>query len=151
MNAHDLHILRLLESDGRMSFSELANQVGMSKTPCWNKVKELQKQGVIQGYKAIINPLAVGLEIVAIVHVVVRFDESSAFEEAIHLHRNIVSCEAVTGDFDYVLKVFAPNIAELDQLLRKEISRIPGVARFSTAIATRTIKSDAPLSDMLSY
>lgn len=146
MDDVDLSILRFLEKDARISFSELADKVGLSKTPCWNRVKELQKKGVIKGYTAILDEHALGLEIDALVHVVVNFALSQEFEDAVQLHPNILTCYAVTGEYDYMLKVIAPSISEIDKVLRKELSSIPGVERFSTAIATRTIKSNTPLS-----
>lgn len=149
MNKIDIQILRLLEADGRISFSELAQAVGLSKTPCWNRVKELKRAGIIKGYTATLDEHALGLEIHALVHVVVNFALSQEFEDAVNLHKNILTCYAVTGDYDYMLKVIAPSIADIDKVLRKELSSIPGVERFSTAIATRTIKNHTSLSMLI--
>lgn len=140
LSSQDKHILSLLEQSGRMSFSELAQQVGLSKTPCWNRVKVLQKQGLIRGYSAQLSSEKLGLEIRAFVHVIVNFDASDKFEYAVHKHQNILRCEAVTGDFDYLLEVVAANMQRLDVLLRQELSKLPGVARFSTSISTREVK-----------
>lgn len=140
LSAQDKHILSLLEQSGRMSFSELALQVGLSKTPCWNRVKALKKQGLIKGYTAQLDSEKLGLEIRAFVHVIVNFEHSDKFEQAVENHQNILRCEAVTGDFDYLLEVVAANMQRLDILLRQELSKLPGVARFSTSIATRGVK-----------
>jgi Lrp/AsnC family leucine-responsive transcriptional regulator len=140
LSKQDKQILRLLEHNGRISFAELAIEVGLSKTPCWNRVKALEKAGFIKSYAACLDATALGLEIRAFVHVVVNFDESEAFEDAVNDHTHILRCEAVTGDFDYLLEVAAQNMPRLDKLLRKELSKLPGIARFSTSIATREVK-----------
>lgn len=149
MDKLDLQIIRELESDGRISFASLASRVGLSKTPCWNRVKELQKRGVIKGFKTVLDQHALGLGIQAIVHVVVNFNQSNEFEKAIDDHKHVLDCFAVTGDFDYVLRVIATDVSHLDKLLRRELCKVPGVERFSTAIATRTIKDEAKLSDIV--
>jgi Lrp/AsnC family leucine-responsive transcriptional regulator len=136
----DLHIIRLLEEDGRQSFSLLGEKIGLSKTPCWNRVNRLQTAGVIEGYGARINPEKLGLEVRAIVQVIVEFADYKAFEQAVNKHRSIYWCQAITGEFDYIMEVLADNIAELDSLLREELSGLPGVHRFTTSISTRVIK-----------
>ncbi|MFC4699231.1 Lrp/AsnC family transcriptional regulator [Glaciecola siphonariae] len=140
LSEQDKRILRLLEQDGRMSFAELASTVGLSKTPCWNRVKALQKQGFIKGYRAQLDGSLLGLEIRAFVHVIVNFNESAQFEASVNANDNILRCEAVTGDFDYLLEVAAPDMPRFDVLLRHELSKLPGVMRFSTSISTREIK-----------
>jgi Lrp/AsnC family transcriptional regulator, leucine-responsive regulatory protein len=145
----DLKILQALEQDGRMSFASLADSIGLSKTPCWNRVNELQQRGCIAGYSANISALKIGLQVRALVHVVVDFSQYQAFEQAIIAHPNVRSCHAVTGDYDYVLEVLATDIASFDLLLRKQLSQIPGVERFNSAISTRLVKTDAPYTAML--
>jgi Lrp/AsnC family leucine-responsive transcriptional regulator len=140
LNSQDKQILAALEQSGRMSFSMLAQEVGLSKTPCWNKVKSFQESGLIKGYSANLNHQHLGLEIRAFVHVIVNFEQSLEFEKAVGEHQNILRCEAVTGDFDYLLEVLAKNMQRLDVLLRQELSKLPGVTRFSTSISTREIK-----------
>jgi len=137
----DLHIIRLLEEDGRQSFSLLGEKVGLSKTPCWNRVNRLQNAGVIEGYGARINPHKLGLEVRALVQVIVEFADYKAFEQAVNKHRSINWCQAITGEFDYIMHVLADNIGELDSLLREELSGLPGVHRFTTSISTRVIKA----------
>ena len=140
MDSIDLKILAALEGEGRISFTVLGEQVGLSKTPCWSRVKELEASGAIEGYSARISPQALGLGIRALVHVVVSFDRYQAFEDAIIQHRAIRCCHAVTGEYDYVLEVLAPDMSALDDLLRLELSSLPGVSRFNTSITTRMIK-----------
>ncbi|GAB5381402.1 MAG: Lrp/AsnC ligand binding domain-containing protein [Aliiglaciecola sp.] len=149
MDNNDKKIIAALEVDGRMSFALLGEKVGVSKTPCWNRVKNLQDNGVICGYSALIDPTAIGLNIRALVHVVVDFGQYQAFEKGINQHCAIRSCHAVTGEFDYVLEILARDVDHFDQLLRGELSRLPGVMRFNTSISTRMVKQNGRYSDML--
>jgi Lrp/AsnC family leucine-responsive transcriptional regulator len=123
----------------------------LSKSPCWNRVKELEDSGTIEKYTAVINPAALGLTVRAIVQVVVSFDGYEAFEHAILEHKSVHTCQAVTGEFDYILEVYATSIETLDELLRTELSRLPGVQRFNTSIAMRQIKANTPITLMTGY
>lgn len=145
----ELAILKNLEADGRLSFAVLGERLGISKTPCWNKVQDLQNSGVIEAYSARINPGKLGLTIRALVHVVVNFSHYKEFEQAIVAHPNARSCHAVTGEYDYVLEILARDIQEFDQLLRENLSQLPGVERFNTSISTRMVKQDGPYTQML--
>lgn len=148
MDGTDKKIVSILEQDGRISFAALGEAVGLSKTPCWNRVRELEASGVIEGYGARVAPEALGLDVRALVHVVVGFDRYEAFEAAIFAHPSVRRCHAVTGEYDYVLEVLAPDMRSLDELLRTNLSRLPGVQRFNTSITTRMIKEATSCSDM---
>lgn len=149
MEKRDFQILARLEQDGRISFATLGESIGLSKTPCWNRVKQLTEAGVIKGYRADVDPIAIGLTIRALVHVIVDFNQYQAFEAAILAHSSVRSCHAVTGEFDYVLEILARDIHDFDQLLRAQLSRLPGVQRFNTAISTRAVKSNGHYCAML--
>ncbi|MDC0602239.1 Lrp/AsnC family transcriptional regulator [Aliiglaciecola sp.] len=149
MNFKDKQIIQQLEQDGRLSFATLGESIGLSKTPCWNRVKALQAKNVITGFQAQINPLALGLNIRALVHVVIDFEKHQNFEAAIIAHPSVRSCHAVTGEFDYVLEILAKDISDFDELLRVEMSRLPGVMRFNTSISTRMVKQQSGYSEMV--
>lgn len=149
MNSVDVKILTALEHDGRISFTSLGEKIGLSKTPCWTRVKELEASGAIEGYSARVSPEVLGLGIRALVHVVVSFDQYQSFEKAIIKHPAVRCCHAVTGEYDYVLEVLAPDMSALDDLLRQELSRLPGVSRFNTSITTRMIKEAGSYSSMI--
>ncbi|MCV2886208.1 Lrp/AsnC family transcriptional regulator [Aestuariibacter sp. AA17] len=149
MDNLDKHILAELESDGRQSFSQLGDKVGLSKTPCWNRVKAMQKQGKITQFAAVLSPESLGLNIHALVHAVVDFSQYQAFEAAIIQHPSVRACHAVTGDFDYVLEIHAKDIDDFDTLLRADLSTLPGVQRFKTSISTRMVKANGPYTQML--
>jgi Lrp/AsnC family leucine-responsive transcriptional regulator len=143
----DREIVTALEADARLSFAALADMVGISKSPCWKRVQALEAARVIQGYRATIDPDAVGLHTTAFVRVIVRFDKHLAFENAVRAHPMIMACHVTVGDADYQLQVLARDMSDLDELLRAELWRLPGVERFVTTIAMREIKGAAAVSE----
>lgn len=146
MDRFDLAILSELERDGRIGFSELGERVGLSKTPCWKRVQALEQAGVIQGYKAQLDPAALGVGLNAFVQVMIAFDQRRAFEVGVVGHPAVLACYTTAGDGDYLLHVVAEGVAGLDALLREDLSLLPGVQRFSTTICLTAIKEQGPLT-----
>ena len=144
-------ILSALEKDARLSFSELGTQVGLSKTPAWARVRDLEQRGLISGYHAEISPSGLGLEIHAFVHVTIRSVASEAFEVAVNAHPAVLECYTTAGDADYVLHVLVASASSLDALLRFELSRMPGVESISTTVALKTIKQRGFIMDCARY
>jgi Lrp/AsnC family leucine-responsive transcriptional regulator len=144
-------LLAALEKDARLSFSELGSRVGLSKTPAWARVRDLEKRGLISGYHAEISPSALGLEIHAFVHVKIRSVASDAFESAVRSHPAVLECYTTAGDADYLLHVLVPSASSLDALLRFELSRLPGVESISTTVALKTIKPRGFVMDCARY
>lgn len=140
-------LLRALENDARLSFAELGEKVGLSKTPCWSRVQELEKLGVIKGYRAEIDPASLGLQIHAFVQATIDSTKHTEFEAAIQRHPSVLQCFATAGDGDYLIQVLVPGIADLDALLRTEISRLPGVQRIVTTVCVKTIKHRTSIVD----
>jgi Lrp/AsnC family leucine-responsive transcriptional regulator len=141
MDRTDWQILAALEDDGRMSYAALAEQVGLSKTPCWTRVQALEQKGLIQGYRAIVDRRALGLTLTAFVEVRVEFGASERFEEAVRAHPAILECHTTTGQADYLIQIVTRDVESLDSLLREELSRLPGVQRFATTVCMKPIKS----------
>jgi Lrp/AsnC family leucine-responsive transcriptional regulator len=147
----DLKILRALEADGRQSFAELADAIGLSKTPCWTRVQVLEKSGAIRGYRANVSPQALGLKVTAYVQVMIDAAKRDLFEEAVLLHPAIIECSTIAGEADYILKIYCSDVDGLDELLRRGISRIPGVQRTTTMICLKTIKDGGAVSAVGDY
>jgi Lrp/AsnC family transcriptional regulator, leucine-responsive regulatory protein len=133
-------ILRLLEEDGRLSYAELGEKVGLSKSPCWSRVRELERRGVIRRYRAEIDAAAVGLELHAFVQVTISSAKHTEFEGAVNRHPSVLECFTTAGQADYLLHVLVRGIGELDELLRAQISGLPGVQRLETTVCMKTIK-----------
>src|SRR3546814_9326525 len=92
MDKLDWKIVAALERDGRQSYSDLGEQVGLSKSPCWSRVKNLEESGVIDGYAASLDPIAIGLAVQSFVEVQTRFDATIEFEAAVLAHPAVVEC-----------------------------------------------------------
>ena len=136
----DLSILRILEADARISFAALAERVGLSKSPCWSRVQALEKQGVITGYRAQVDAKAVGKGLTVFALATVEFAKAEAFEAAVMRHPSITDCHSTAGAGDYLLRIVAADVEDLDQLLRKDLSRLPGVQRYTTTVCMKAIK-----------
>jgi Lrp/AsnC family leucine-responsive transcriptional regulator len=138
-------ILRILEKDGRLSFNSLAEQIGLSKTPTWARVQALERDHVITGYRAEIDPASVGLDLHAFVQVTITATRHADFEAAVVRHPSIIECYTTAGQGDYLLHVLVTGIAALDEMLRVDIARMPGVQRQTTTIGMKTIKRGASI------
>jgi len=145
----DRDIVRLLEDDARMSFAELGQQVGLSKTPCWQRVRELERRGLIRGYRAELDAESLGLRVHAFVHVTINAARHAEFEAAAANHPAVLQCFTTAGQADYLMHVLVAEIAQLDQLLRMEIRRMPGVQKLETTVCMKTIKQRAALTGCL--
>ena len=146
MDKIDREIVRLLEDDARVSFAELGQQVGLSKTPCWQRVRELERQGLIRGYRTELDAESLGLRVHAFVHVTINAARHTEFEAAAASHTCVLQCFTTAGQADYLMHVLVGDITQLDQLLRMEIRRMPGVQKLETTVCMKTIKARAPLS-----
>lgn len=151
MNSIDRKIIRLLEENARISFAELAEQVGLSKTPCWKRVKALEEAGYVRGYTTSFDPAKLGFGIEAFVQVTIQSESYEAFEAAVLRHPLVRRCHATTGEGDYLLQILAVDMAALDSLLRQEITRLPGVRRTVTAMVTREIKGEFSMATALQH
>lgn len=147
MDKLDWKIAAALEQDGRQSFAELGERVGLSKSPCWTRVKNLEEQGIIEGYGARLAPSALGLAVQSFVEVQIRFDSHAEFEAAVFAHPGVVECHTTAGESDYLLKIFSRSAEHLDDLLRHNLSKLPGVQRLKTLICLKTIKRDGRLAE----
>ena len=147
----DKKIIAALQTEGRLPIVDLADRVGLSATPCQRRVKRLEEEGVITRYAALISPAAMGYGLQALVEV--TLDDHSektveAFEAAIRARPEVVACYAVTGDMDFLLHVFAPDLANFSDFAMKALLRMPGVKGSRSSFIMQAVKSDlawAPL------
>ena len=143
LDRFDTAILRELSADGRLPVTELARRVGLTKTPTQARVKRLEDAGVIQGYRAILSPIRMGLAHVAFVEV--RLSDTreaalQAFNRAVRAVPEIEECHMMASSFDYLLKVRTRDIAAYRRVLGEKISALPHVAQTSTFVAMETVK-----------
>ncbi len=141
----DRRILKYLQRDGRISNQDLAEASAMSASACWRRVRALQESGIIQGYAAIVNPEACGLEFHAILHVVLTRHEPGVqkhFVQAMAGRAEILDCFSTTGDADYHLRIRCPNKEAYNAFLEDFMFRIPGIATVRTNLVLREIKHE---------
>jgi Lrp/AsnC family leucine-responsive transcriptional regulator len=141
----DKKIIAALQAEGRLPIVDLADRVGLSATPCQRRVKRLEEAGVITRYAALISPAAMGYGLQALVEV--TLDDHSektveAFEAAIRARPEVVACYAVTGDMDFLLHIFAPDLANFSDFALKALLRMPGVKGSRSSFIMQAVKSD---------
>jgi len=146
LNPVDFGLLESLERNGRQSFATLAAEHGLSKTSCWSRVQAMEEAGVIRGYRAEIDPAALGLSVVAHIQVAIDASQRDAFEAAVMDDPAILECHSIAGEADYLFKIACRDVEALDGLLRDQLTLLPGVTRTHTTISLKVIKPPAPLA-----
>ena len=147
----DKHILRLMQANGRISNLELADQVGLSPTPCSRRVKRLEESGLITGHVTLLDPQALGLNLTAIVGIAMDRhtpDRFELFEKAIVAMPEIIECSIVTGQTaDFLLKVVVRDMQHYEKFLLGNLTRLEGVTGVHSSFVLRNIvkKTALPL------
>ena len=138
----DRNILRLLQQNARISMTELAGQVGLSKTPVTQRVQNMEKNGLIAAYRAVLSPLELGLSHVTYMEVRLLDTKEAAlrkFNEAVKLIPEVEECYLIAGNFDYLIKVRSRDIAHFRTVLADKISALPHVASTSSFVAMEAV------------
>ncbi len=143
LDRYDRQILRQLQEDGRLSNQELADRIGLSPSPCLRRVRALEEAGIIAGYRALVNAKALGLSLMALIHISMdqhtpeRFD---GLEVAVRNIPEILECLLITGQAaDYQLKVVVRDMDSYQELLLNRITRIPGVTGVHSSFVLRRV------------
>jgi Lrp/AsnC family leucine-responsive transcriptional regulator len=143
LDRFDRLILAVLSREGRIPVTELAKEVGLSKSPCQVRMRRLQDEGYIQGFRAILNPAKLGLEHVAFVEVSLSDTTEkalTAFNAAVINVPEIEQCHMIAGGFDYLMKVRTRNIAAFRRVLGSTLSTLPYVRNTSTYVSMESVK-----------
>ncbi len=145
LDPFDRKILDVIALEGRISIADLAQRVGLSKSPVQARLRRLEAKGVIRGYRAVLDPAAMGREHVAFVEV--RLEDTreaalAAFNAAVRGIPEIEACHMIAGSFDYLLKVRTSGMAAYRAMLAEHISTLPHVAATSTYVAMQTVKEE---------
>jgi Lrp/AsnC family leucine-responsive transcriptional regulator len=138
----DRRIISALIEDGRMTVTDLAVAVGLSKTPCQVRLRRLLGLGVIKGFRAIVDPAKLGIDHVAFAEVKLSDTRDSAlaeFNRAVWKIPEVEECHMIAGSFDYLLKVRTPDIRRYRAVLGEKISSLPNVASTSTYVSMETV------------
>ncbi|MBV2360048.1 Lrp/AsnC ligand binding domain-containing protein [Thalassococcus sp. CAU 1522] len=145
LDRFDQAILRVLAEEGRISITELARRIGLSKSPTQARLRRLEDDGVIRGYRAILDPIRLGLDHVAFVEVKLtdtREAALEAFNRAVAKIAEIEQAHLIAGNFDYLLKVRTADMPSYRRVLAEKISTLPHVSSTSTYVAMQAVKDD---------
>jgi DNA-binding Lrp family transcriptional regulator len=142
MDRVDRSILTALQEDGRLTVTDLAARVGLSVSPCHRRLRELERSGVIRGYRALLDPEAVGLAFEALVFVTMRQADRTAlaaFEEAVVTLPNVLQAERLFGDPDYLLRVVSADLPAFQRLYDEQLAGLPGVQHLRSTLVMKHI------------
>ena len=148
LDRYDRLLLAELQRDSRQTVQQLATAVGLSSTPCWKRVKELEASGVIRRYTALVDREKVGLSLCVLAELnLTRHSEEDVreFERAVADCPQIVSCYATTGQADYVIKVLVPDIKQYEAFLHETAFKLPGVTHVRSSVVLKEVKAETRL------
>jgi Lrp/AsnC family transcriptional regulator, leucine-responsive regulatory protein len=148
MDAIDRRLLSLLQSDGRMSNVALAERVHLSPSPCLRRLKRFEDEGIVEGYRAVLNRPKVGLTVTLFVEIKVEGhtdERATALQRALAGLEEVVACHIVSGPADFLLEVVVTDLQHYERLLLGTILKLPGVADVRSNFAIRTVKANGPL------
>ncbi len=146
LDQFDKEILRIVSHNGRIPVADLARRIGLSKTPCQVRLKRLQEQKYIVGFRAVLNPQKLGQEHVAFTEVKLSDTREKAlaeFNSAVQSIPEIEQCHMIAGSFDYLVKIRTSDIKAYRKLLGETISMLPHVSNTSTFVAMQSVKDSA--------
>lgn len=152
LDTADRRLLALLQRDGRLTNAELAERVGLSQSACHRRVKQLEESGVIVGYTAVVDRKKLGLNLLAYVFVKLEQhaeNQLDAFARGVNAIDDVVSCHAISGSGDYLLKVAVADMDAFADVTLKKLVRLPGVKNSASNFVLATVKLEQgwPLGD----
>ncbi|MDX5363309.1 MAG: Lrp/AsnC family transcriptional regulator [Pseudazoarcus pumilus] len=143
LDRYDRAILEILQQDGRISNQDLADRIGLSPSPCLRRVRALEESGLITGYRAVLDPKALGLSLMALIHISMDKhtpERFANFEARIAEIHNIVECLLITGQqADYQLKAVVADMDDYQNLLLNRVTRIEGVTGVHSSFVMRRV------------
>lgn len=145
LDRYDKAILRVLASDGRISITDLAREIGLSKSPTQARLRRLERDGVISGYRALIDPIRLGLDHVSFVELSMidtREASLAEFNAAVLKIPEVEQVHLIAGNFDYLLKIRTQSMNDYRRVLAEQISSLPHVAKTSTYVAMEAVKEN---------
>lgn len=143
LDSYDHAILQILSSDGRISISELARKINLSKTPTQVRVKRLEAEGYIVGYRAMMDPIRLNMDHIVFIEVTLedtREGALNAFNQAVAKIGDVEQCHMIAGNFDYLLKVRTHSMPDYRKVLAEKISTLPHVSHTKTFVAMESVK-----------
>ena len=148
LNAKDIEILELLQSNSDRSSTEVAEKLNMSQSPCWRRINRLEQEGIIQKKVAILNRGALGMELVAFTSINLREASRQSmehFESEVSQMDEVIECYTITGAWDYMLKIVAKDIRHYEQFVWNRLLEIPMIGQIYSNISVTEIKNTTKL------
>ena len=149
LDKFDLKILEVMQRNSRSSLQEVSEQVGLSPTPCWNRIKRMENAGVIQRYTVKIDQAALGFSDTVIVQLTLESHTDRMIEDfgkAIEAIPEVLDAFLVSGDYDWIVRIVVRDTRDYERLLREVLYKIPGIRHSKSSFVLRTLKqSDIPL------
>ena len=139
----DAKILKLLQYDSRMSNAELSEKIGMSTSPCWRRVKQLENTQVIKGYGVLLDRKKIGLGVMVFIRVSIDSHsekEAKKFEEEVSALEHVVACYSIGGDADFLLQVVSPDLDTYAEFSMSIIRRLPGIKEMQSMFVLKELK-----------
>ena len=150
LDKFDVGILKVLQADARASLQDISKRVGLSPTPCWNRIRRMEADGVIQGYTVRIDPAAIGFTETVIVQVTLESHTDETlydFGKMLEQIPEVLEAYLVSGDYDYYIRIAVKDTRDYERLLRERLYRIPGIRHSKSSFVLRTLKESLiPLS-----
>lgn len=140
----DRQILQLLQANSRMTIKELANSLNLSTTPIFDRMKKLERTGIIDRYVAIVDPKSIGKKLVVFLHISIKEHDKASVEEfveAIVAFEVVLECHHVTGDADFILKLIFSDIEEYNRFVLDRLSILPNIGKIESRFSLSTRKS----------
>jgi Lrp/AsnC family leucine-responsive transcriptional regulator len=149
MDVIDRKILRALQQDARASLQQIGQTVGLSSSPCWERIRKMEQAGVIQGYTVRLDAQALGLHDTVLVQVTLDSHSDNTLEkfgETLAAIPEVIEAYLVSGEYDYLLRVAVKDTRDYERLLRERLYKIKGIRHSKSSFVLRTLKkSDLPL------
>jgi DNA-binding Lrp family transcriptional regulator len=145
----DHQILAELEENGRLTVTELAARINLSLSPCHRRLRELERTGAIRGYRAIVDPAAVGLGFQALVFASLHQADRetvATFEDALLTIPQVLQAQRLFGDPDYLLRVVAPDLPGFQRFYDEQLATLPGLRRLTSTIVMKDVVDHRPLT-----
>ena len=143
LNKTDIQILEHLQRDARVTNQDLADAIGLSASPTWRKVRKLEEDEVIQGYRAVLNRRKIGLNVMVFVRVTIDSHseaEARKFEAEVTALENVVSCYSIGGDADFLLQVVSADMDAYADFAMSVIRRLPGIKEMQSMFVLKEVK-----------
>ncbi|MGW4163405.1 Lrp/AsnC family transcriptional regulator [Streptomyces sp. NPDC004788] len=150
MDALDRKILTELQLDGRLTVTELAARVQLSVSPCHRRLRDLEREGAIRGYRAVVDPAAIGLNFEALVFATLRWESPetvTAFEEAVTEIPHVIQAQRLFGEPDYLLRVATTDLVAYQHLYDQQLAKLPGVQRLTSTLVMKNVIDERPLPE----